>query len=106
MYLVGKGHTHWGPGTSFVQRIDWTRQQENGLERLAGMGCGSCGGNCGRCKQGLGLFDSMDFTTWGLGEWALVGIGAYLVLSIAGDTRRVASSVSRKSRGVRKALKA
>jgi hypothetical protein len=38
--------------------------------------------------SGLGLFDSMDFTSWGLPEWGIVAVGAYLVLSLAGDTRR------------------
>ena len=101
MYLVGKGHTHYGPGTSFVQRIDWTRPEEMQLEGMgcAGMGCG-CGGSC---KRGLGLFDSMDFTTWGPAEFAVIGVGAYLILSLAGDTRRAATSVRKSVRRRRRA---
>jgi hypothetical protein len=59
-----------------------------------GLGCIACNGTCG----GLGLFDSMDFTSWGIAEWAVVGVGAYLVLSLAGDTRRAAVRVKRSVR--------
>lgn len=66
-----------------------------------GVGGCHCGGTCGHCKAGLGLFDSMDFTTWGVGEWATVALGVYLLSSMFGDTRRVARSVS-KGRARRK----
>ena len=63
-----------------------------------GGGCG-CGGKCGGCgghSHGMGLFDSgMDFTQWGLPEWAAVGFGFYVVSSIVGDMGRARKSVSR-----------
>jgi hypothetical protein len=49
-------------------------------------------------RVGLGLFDSMDFTTWGVGEWGVVIVGAYLVGSLIGDTGRARKSVKRRFR--------
>jgi hypothetical protein len=86
------------------------------LTGLRGAGC-KCGGSCAGCKSGLhghhgmGLFDSMDFTTWGWQEWGIIGAGAYLVMSIIGDigkgSRRVSGyrSKSRKRRQRRSELK-
>lgn len=61
-----------------------------------GVGCG-CGGSCGgACHGGLGLFDSgLDLSQWGLGEWAAVGIGVYLVTSLMGDAGRAGRKVRR-----------
>jgi hypothetical protein len=62
-----------------------------------GKGVGSCCSSCasgGTCGSGLGqivtpfgtLFASgFDVTQWGVGEWACVGIGAYLIASMVGD---------------------
>ena len=68
-----------------------------------GLGCGggcSCGGTCAKSQTniGLGLFDSADWTTWGIGEWATIGVGAYLVMNIVGD-------IGGAARGVRKAVR-
>lgn len=94
MYVKGQGHTHWGPGTSMVQ---FTPPAYG----MAGCGCG-CGGKCG-----MGLFDSGgDFTQWGVAEWAVVGVGAYLVLSLAGDTRRTVQGVKRTVRRRRRKIQA
>jgi hypothetical protein len=64
----------------------------------AGLGGCGCGGSCGGCgghghKHGIGLFDSTDFATWGMGEWATIGVGAYLLFSLIGDTKRVGGRV-------------
>jgi hypothetical protein len=61
-------------------------------------GCG-CGGSCGgACHGGLGLFESgLDLSQWGLGEWAAVGLGVYLLSSVFGDVKRVGGHV-RKAR--------
>jgi len=91
---------------------------------MSGCSCG-CGGKCGSMKRssvihdgvgnyvtvanpvsthalqstmGLGLFDSMDFTTWGVAEWGIVAVGAYLVLSLAGDVGRGTKRVKRSFR--------
>jgi hypothetical protein len=48
--------------------------------------------------RGLGLFDSMDFTTWGIAEWGIVAVGAYLILSLAGDVGRGRKKVKRALR--------
>jgi hypothetical protein len=57
-----------------------------GLSGLGDCGCG-CGGNCG----GLGLFEAgLNFDQWGWAEWAAVGVGAYLAISLFGDTKRAA----------------
>jgi hypothetical protein len=95
MYVVGKGNDIMGPGTSLVQRIDWTPLQERQLSSgfgLRGMGCGGRGMGCA-CKGGLGLFDSMDFSTWGASEWAIVLVGGYMVISTIFTTKRAASRV-------------
>jgi hypothetical protein len=99
LYLPGQGHTHMGPGTSFVQRIDWT-QAQNGqmLDAMRGLGCGSCAGTCQNCRtRGLGLFESgMDFSGWGPLEWGLVALGGYMVVSTVFTTQRASTRV-RKS---------
>jgi hypothetical protein len=114
MYLIGKGHDHEGPGTSMVQRINWTEDNESQLAAATfpgrsgrdalGLGCG-CGGSCGATGNcGLGIFDSgMDISAWGWPEWAIVGVGVYAGLSLLGDTRRGVSRVGRVGRAVKKA---
>jgi hypothetical protein len=57
-------------------------------------------------RVGLGLFDSADFTTWGVGEWGVVAFGLYAVFSIFSTTKRGVGKVrrvTRKSRARRKA---
>lgn len=85
MYIAGQGHEHLGPGTSMVQRINWTPPQERQAE---GLGC-ACGGKCG-----MGLFDSMDPSAWTWQEWAAIGIGGYLVTSLLFTGRRAARQLS------------
>lgn len=124
MYLIGKGHEHLGPGTSMVQRIDWTRDQERQARNAmigrgpglgcVGLGCAGLGSvpefaadfrqmtryrgmGCGCGKGcGMGLFNSLDFSTWGWPEWAILGLGGYMALSTAFTTQRAAYRV-RKS---------
>lgn len=65
-----------------------------------GVGCG-CGGGCGGAchSAGLGLFDSgLDLSQWGVGEWAAVGLGAYLLVSAFGDVKRVGGRIRRSGR--------
>jgi hypothetical protein len=122
MYMTGKGHEHLGPGTSLVQRINWTTGQENQLAGLGscpgnfpgaefasdcmamsgtcaegamrGLGCGGCGGKCGR-ECGLGLFDGgLDPSTWGLPEWGVVLLGGYMVISTVFTTKRAAGRIA------------
>jgi hypothetical protein len=107
MYLMGNGSDIIGPGTSLVQRINWTQAQENQMRRgmgCAGLGCRGlgCGGGCGndvrgKCSgacAGLGLFDSgLDYTTWGWPEWVIVGLSGYMVLSTLMTTKRAARSI-------------
>lgn len=60
---------------------------------MQGLGC-----DCQE-RKGLGLFDGgFDPSTWGIGEYAVLAVGAYLVLSIAGDTRRGVSAVKQSVR--------
>ena len=93
MYVQGQGHTHYGPGTSMVQ---FTKPAFG----MAGCGCG-CGGKCG-----MGLFDSgADFSQWGVAEWAVIGLGAYVVLSIAGDVAGTGKKVRRSIRTRRRRAK-
>jgi hypothetical protein len=119
VYLMGAGHEHMGPGTSMVQRIDWTQANETQLgglgcvglgcvglvpefaadgrqmTRYRGMGCGCKGLGCG----GLGLFESgIDFSGWGPVEWTLVALGGYMALSTLFTTQRGAERVRKSFR--------
>ena len=119
MYLIGKGHEHMGPGTSMVQRIDWTRADENQLMKASqrgvgcvGLGCVGLGSvpefaddfrqmtryrgmGCGCGKCGMGLFDSgFNPSGWGWPEMAIVGLGAYMVLSTVFTTGRAARRIA------------
>jgi hypothetical protein len=139
MYLVGKGHDHEGPGTSMVQRINWTRANEVQLmksNRGIGPGLGDYGSSvpeffsdcramskgcndfrgfgCACTKPGMncgmGLFDTMNPTSWGWQEWAIVGAGGYMLTSMFFTGRRagrqVREGVSKRVRGARKRLAA
>ena len=87
---------------------DWAGSSV-GMAGYRGMGCPGCGGRCqglGRTR-GLGLFDSMDFTTWGVGEWAVIGLGLFVLYSVFSTTKRGVKSAGRKirSRATRKRRK-
>jgi hypothetical protein len=103
MYLPSQGHTHWGPGTSMIQRINWTTGQEYDFAKgfsypppgLSGLGhcCESCK-HGGQCSSGLGLFDSgLDYSQWGWPEYAVIAVGGYMVLSTLFTTKRAVSKV-------------
>lgn len=62
--------------------------------------CG-CGGSCGGCgghDHGMGLFDSMDPTTWGTGELIVAGVGGYLAVKLVGDLGKGGKRVKRAVR--------
>ena len=63
---------------------------------MMGLGCGSGCTSCSSCRNGagLGLFDSMDFSTWGVAEWAVIAGGLYLAVKILGDVGRVKRKVT------------
>jgi hypothetical protein len=68
-----------------------------------GVGCGgdscNCGGTCGGAPAaGMGLFDSMDFTTWGVGEWGTIAVGAYIVISLFNDAGRATRTIRKATR--------
>jgi hypothetical protein len=80
-------------GTQLIQRVQWKR----------GMGCAPCGGKCGLgcCAglcSGLGIFDSMDFTTWSWPEWAVLGVAAFALFSMVSTTKRATRTIKRKLR--------
>jgi hypothetical protein len=89
---------------------------------MGGCGCG-CSGNCGGAghTHGVGdttddtaaaaviptgttvnlgtLFSSgLDFTSWGIGEWAVAGLGAYLVISLFNDVGSAGKKVKKTLR--------
>ena len=98
MYVQGQGHEHMGPGTSLVQRINWTNGQE--MQMSPGLGC-ACG--CGNCSNGLGLFDSgFDPSTFGWPEWLVVGLGGYVLTSMFFGAKRGARAAGE---GARRAVK-
>jgi hypothetical protein len=48
----------------------------------------------GRHRHGLGIFDSMDFTTWSWPEWGIIGVGLYFAISIIGDIGKTSRRIS------------
>jgi hypothetical protein len=69
-----------GIGTELIQR-----------KELVDRGCAQ---RCG----GLGLFDSMDFTTWSWPEWGVVGLLGFALYSMVSTTKRGAKRIQRKLR--------
>jgi hypothetical protein len=92
MYRIGAGSDIMGPGTSLVQRIDFNEREET---EMRGLGCARRAGlsDCGCDAPGLGVFDSMDPTTWGWQEWAIVVGAGYMLISTVFTTSRVTSRV-------------
>lgn len=100
MYVQGQGHEHLGPGTSMVQRINWTTGEEM---RLKGLGCDGQCADCSCGGRGLGLFDSgFDPTTWGWPEWLVIGLGGYVATSMFFGAKRGARAAGE---GARRAVK-
>ena len=46
--------------------------------------------------RGMGLFDSLDFTTWGWGEWVALAAGAYFGTKLIGDIGKGARTVRKR----------
>lgn len=44
------------------------------------------------------LFSSLDFSTWGAGEWGVVALGAYLIASLVGDTLTTVGTLKKATR--------
>ena len=71
---------------------------------LGGNGMGGCG--CGCDQMGLGqtglfgsgLFASSDPTTWGVGEYAAIGVGVWIVGSAISDVSTVGKKAKRTYR--------
>ncbi len=93
--------TQWGPSNPAKQPSAFL-----GGGSLAGLGCSSCGGGCNSVDQGLGqtgLFGTGLFagglnpSTWGIGEWATVGIAGYLGVQVIGSHPAI-KKVGRKAR--------
>ena len=85
----------------YLQSIPCAAQ--NPVPSPGGMGCAGlcCGGSCG-----LGLFDSgFDFSTWGVGEWAVAAGGLYLLFSVFSTTQRGTQAVGRAIRRRRRTRK-
>lgn len=85
--------------------------------KAAGMGCacrGVQGCNCGMgaWMDGTGLFGTglfaagIDPSTWGIGEWAAVLLGGYMLLSVFHTTTTATRAARRKGKAVRRAVSA
>ena len=48
-------------------------------------------------NYGMGLFDSLDPTTWGIAEWGALAAAGYLGLKLFGDVRRGTKTVRKAS---------
>lgn len=64
---------------------------------LTGLGCADCG--CGsKNLAGLGLFDTgLDWTGWGMGEWASIAFVGYVLVSMLNDTRAGIGEVRKRA---------
>jgi len=94
-YIPGRGTQQYGPGTSLVLL-------SQPAYPAPGLGCACAGMGCS-CNKGMGLFDAgFDPTTFGIGEWAVIGIAGYMLLSTFITTKRgvskVRSGVARRRR--------
>jgi hypothetical protein len=107
MYLIGKGHEHLGPGTSLVQHYELTQAEANRMAAASrGMGCGCAGLKGCPCGGGLGLFDSgLDPSGWGLPEFGIVALGAYMLASTFFTTKRAARRISSAASGAYRGAK-
>lgn len=74
----------------------------NAPAKSGGCGCGGTCGGCGDHDHGMGLFDSMDPSTWGVGEATIVAVGGYLAIKLAGDAMKVGKAVKRKGSRAKK----
>lgn len=98
MYLTLQGPQN---PLNLARQSAFTRFQSSGSGYNTGLGstCG-CGGAC--CSKGLGFFDTgWDISGWGWMEWGTVLIGAYVLLSVFGTTKRGYGKVRRSYRRVR-----
>lgn len=98
MYVIGKGHEHEGPGTSMVQMIHWTPSQERQIQTGFGRGLG-CACDAKKGLLGLGLFDSVDPSTWTMPEWGIAIFGGYMIMSTVFTTGRAVRTVGRTVSG-------
>ena len=76
------------PSTPCAQIPQFPPNGQAAWNRQVGLGCpGVCGG--------MGLFDSgFDPSTWGIGEWATVLGGLYVVFAVFSTTKRGVSAVA------------
>lgn len=80
---------------------------------LGSCGCG-CGGGCGMgalTMDGTGLFGSglfsspFDISTWSIGEYMALAMGAYMLYALVGTTKAEARRASRGYRRVKGSLR-
>ena len=97
-YITTSGPQLIGPGTGNIPRISWTTGQEASM----GLGC-ACGGDCGNCGNGLGLFDSgFDLTQWGWPEYAVAAFAVYALFGAWTTTKRGVRSAGERIRKTRR----
>src|ERR1035437_9812020 len=99
VYVMADNAIIKAPGTGLVQRYSFDQAQAG---RMRGMGCG-CAGlagcPCGGKTGGLGLFTSMDPSTWGWPEVAVASVAGYMLLSTLMTTKRAVRTVGRTVSG-------
>lgn len=102
----GTGLIEQYPGMGFYAATPAYALTPAGQAGIRGMGCGCAGvQGCG-CAGGMGIFESgMDVSQWGVPEFAIAALGAYVLISVFDTTRRTSASVRRKSRALRKAVR-
>jgi len=80
-----------------------------GQAGVRGLGC-LCGtGPCSCGMSGLfgtSLFESSSPADWGVGEWASIVVGGFVLFSVFDTTKRGTRAARRKGKAVKKALAA
>lgn len=61
-------------------------------------GCGCSGSFYSPQATGLGLFESMDPSSWGVGEWSVVAVGGYLAVSVVNDVTTLGKETGKKGK--------
>ena len=95
---------YYPPPYDFLAPADSVAMPAPVVNGLGGCHCGGTCGGCGGHSHGMGLFDSgLDYSGWGLAEFAVVGAGVYLGVSLISDLFSAGRTVGRVRRAYRAA---
>jgi hypothetical protein len=84
----------------YLDPFNWPIPQYLEPGNINGLGCADCGGSCGGLGDdgatgglfNLGVFTSLDPTTWGAGEYGVLAAAALLLYFVTHSVNRVERS--------------